>query len=94
MPALRNLDTLSSTEKSVRGYKTIVQSFSKHWETDTGDTRAFTSTGKPVRSDESVASVERHVSRTRVDRDHNSANRFGLREYLERKAEIAIEGEK
>ena len=28
MPALRNLDSLSSTEKSVRGYETIVQSFS------------------------------------------------------------------
>ena len=51
--------------------------------------RAFTRTRKPVWGDESVASVEWNVSRTPVDRDHNSANRFGLREYLARKAEIA-----
>ena len=93
MLALRNLDSSSSTEKSVRGYETIVQSFSSIGKTMQGN-RAFTSTSKPVRGDESVASLETNVSRTQVDRDHDSGNRFGLREHLERKAEIAIQGGK
>ena len=58
VPALRNLDSLSSTKKSVRGYETIVQSFSNFGKPMQGN-RAFTRTGKPVRSDESVESVER-----------------------------------
>ena len=76
--ALMNLDSLS-TGKPVRGYESIIVSFS--------------STGKPVGSDESVASVERNVSGTQVERVPSSANRPGVREYLERKAEVAIQAE-
>ena len=48
---------------------------------------------KPVQGDESVVSVE-SVFRTKIDRDQSSVERSNLRKILERKAEIAIQGEK
>ena len=44
---------------------------------------SWSSTGKPEQCDESVASVNRNMSRTQVDRDQNSAERPCLRKYLE-----------
>ena len=54
---------------------------------------SMSSIGKPVRSNESVVSVERNMSGAQVDRIPTSANRPGVRKYFERIAEIAIQGE-
>ena len=81
VPALMNLESLSCTGKpQVRWHESIMESFS--------------STGEPVQVDESVAGVERNLSRTQVDRYHNSEDKPCLREHLETKADTAIQGEK
>ena len=58
VPAWMNLSSLSCTGTLVREYESITESFS--------------STGKPVQSDESVASVERNSSREHVDQNLRS----------------------
>ena len=68
VPALMNLDSLSSTGKPVRGYGSIIESLSSSRKPMPCD-RSFASTGRPVRSYESVARVARSVSRTQFDRD-------------------------
>ena len=49
VPALMNLESLSCIRKPMRGYESIIESFS--------------SKGKPMQFDESVASVERNLSK-------------------------------
>ena len=67
----------------MRGYESIMESFSN--------------TGKPVQSDESAASVERNSPKEHVDQNlrcnPSSAESQSIHEYLERKAEMAIQGE-
>ena len=92
VPAFMNLDSVSCKKKTnawVRVDQRVIPSTVKTVPCD----RSFTSTGRPVRSDESVASVERSVFRTQVDQDQSSVERSNLREFLERNAEVAIHGE-
>ena len=93
VPALMKLDSMSCRRKTsgrVRVDHRVIPSTGQR----VPCVRSFTSTGRSVRSDESVASVERSVFRTQVDQDQSSVERSNLREILERKAEIANQAAK